>query len=163
MSVDIRQADEGDIQLLYQFYAAIQKYDEGYFEAVFDKDCILLVAEKENQIVGFGLLNFEPKYNFYQKLGIPEIQDVNVLPQYRQQGIATALIESFENLARDQDAEYIGISVGLTNDFGPAQRLYCKLGYIPDGNGITYDREFVDPGQSVNVNDDLCLMMVKKL
>jgi len=163
MSVDVRQTDEGDIESLYAFYAAINKQDDGYFETVFAKDCVVLVAEKKNQIVGFGILNFEPKYSFYQKLEIPEIQDMNVLPEFRQQGIATALIESFENLSRDQGAEHIGISVGLTIDFGPAQRLYCKLGYMPDGNGVTLDREFVDDGQPVTVNDDLCLMMVKEL
>jgi len=98
MSVDVRQTDEGDIESLYAFYAAINKQDDGYFETVFAKDCV-----------------------------------------------------------------DIGISVGLTIDFGPAQRLYCKLGYMPDGNGVTLDREFVDDGQPVTVNDDLCLMMVKEL
>ncbi len=99
----------------------------------------------------------------YKKLDIPEIQDLNVASNYRQQGIATKMIESFENLARDQGAEYIGISVGLTKDYGPAQRLYNKLGYAPDGNGITYDRAAVSHGQRVLVNDDLCLMLLKEL
>lgn len=163
MNVDIRQADESDISSLYEFYQSIGQKDEGYFETIFEKDCVVLIAEKNNKTVGFGILNFEPKYSFYQKLEIPEIQDVNVLPEFRQQGIATALIESFENLARDQEVEHIGISVGLTKDYGPAQRLYCKLGYMPDGNGITYDRAYVDPRQQICVNDDLCLMMLKSL
>ncbi|MEM7617849.1 MAG: GNAT family N-acetyltransferase [Pseudomonadota bacterium] len=190
MTVDIRQADESDISSLYEFYQHIGKKDQGYFETVFGKDCVVLIAELPQDviprldrgisstnvkdpavkpqddaavIVGFGILNFEPKYSFYQKLEIPEIQDVNVLPEFRQQGIATALIESFENLARDQGMEHIGISVGLTKKYGPAQRLYCKLGYIPDGNGITRDRESVFHDQMVHANDDLCLMLLKEL
>jgi len=163
MNVDIRQGDEGDIQALYQFYTTINKTDKGYFEAVFEKDCVVFIAEKDKKIVGFGVLNFEPKYSFYQKLDIPEIQDVNVLPECRQQGIATELIAGFENIARDQGAEYIGISVGLTKDFGPAQRLYYKLGYMPDGNGVTNDRNFIDSGQNITLNDDVCLMMLKDL
>ena len=47
--------------------------------------------------------------------------------------------------------------------FGAAQRLYCKLGYIPDGNGVTYDREAVRAGDMRAVDDLLCLMMVKAL
>ena len=163
MSVNIRQADEGDIDSLYEFYSSIGQKDNKYFETVFEKDCIILIAEHQQKIIAFGILNFEPKYNLYKTLEIPEIQDVNVQLDFRQQGIATKIIESFENLARDQECVHIGISVGLTKDFGPAQRLYCKLGYMPDGNGITVDRKNVFPDQMVCVNDDLCLMLLKEL
>lgn len=162
MSVDLRQADEGDITALYDFYRTIGQIDEGYFEAIFEKDCIILVAEKQDLIIAFGILNFEPKYALYKKLEIPEIQDLNVAPDHRQQGVATMMIKSFENLARDQGSKHIGISVGLTKDYGPAQRLYCKLGYFPDGNGVTADRESVSRDQMVRINDDLCLMLLKE-
>ncbi len=33
----------------------------------------------------------------------------------------------------------MGISVGLNQSYGPAQRLYVKKGYIPDGAGMCYD------------------------
>ena len=162
-ALKIRQADEGDISALEVFYAQIGQRDESYFSTLFEKDCVVLIAVLKQQIVGFGILNFEPKYSLYQKLEIPEIQDLNILPDYRQQGIATALIEAFEQMASDQGATQIGISVGLTKDYGPAQRLYFKLGYQPDGYGITYDREGVTFGQTYRADDDLCLMMVKDL
>ena len=163
ISVDIRQADEGDIPTLYDIYKQVGQKDNGYFETLFAKDCALLIASKDKSNVGFGVLNFEPKYSLYKTLEIPEIQDLNVIPNARQQGIATMLVEAFESLASDQGAEQVGISVGLTKDYGPAQRLYCKLGYMPDGYGITHDREGVMVGQSYPVDDDLCLMMVKNL
>ena len=163
MSVEIRQASESDIPTLYDLYDKIGQKDEGYFEACFEKDCVLLIASKEKQDVGFGILNFEPKYALYKKLEIPEIQDLNVVPEARQQGIATMLVEAFENLAQDQGLVQVGISVGLTKDYGPAQRLYCKLGYMPDGYGIAYDRQGVTAQKSYPFDDDLCLMMVKDL
>lgn len=163
MSFDIRQASEEDIPALYALYEQIGKKDEGYFEACFEKDCLILIASKNEKDIGFGILNFEPKYSLYQKLDIPEIQDLNVIPEARQQGTATALVEAFENIARDQESEQIGISVGLTKDYGPAQRLYVKLGYIPDGNGISCERQPVHPYEQYEVNDDLCLMLVKAL
>jgi len=162
-NVDIHQADESDIPALYDLYAQIGQKDEGYFEALFEKDCVILMASQNKKDVAFGILNFEPKYNLYKKLEIPEIQDLNVVPEAREQGVATALVEAFENLARDQGLESIGISVGLTKNYGPAQRLYVKLGYMPDGNGIAYDREGVTVGQAYSVDDDLCLMMIKDL
>ncbi len=160
---DIRQATEDDIASLYELYEKIGHKDEGYFEQCFEKDCILLIASKDNVDVGFGLINFEPKYSLYKRLEIPEIQDLNVIPTMREQGIATALVDAFENIARDQEIEQVGISVGLNQDYGPAQRLYTKMGYLPDGSGITYDREYVKVGASYPVDDDLCLMMVKDL
>ena len=163
MSLDIRQATEEDIPALYALYEVIGKKHEEYFESVLEKDCVILIASEDERDVGFGILNFEPKYSLYQKLDIPEIQDVNVIPDARQKGVATALVMAFENIADDQGAEKIGISVGLTKDYGPAQRLYVKLDYMPDGNGITYDREGVVFGQSYTADDDLCLMMVKDL
>ncbi|HPD83141.1 MAG: GNAT family N-acetyltransferase [Alphaproteobacteria bacterium] len=163
MDIEIKQAGEDDISALYKLYDLLGKKDAGYFESCFKKDSVILIASKAGHDVGFGVLNFEPKYGLYKKLAIPEIQDLNVIPEARQQGIATKIIEAFEHIAQDQGVEQIGISVGLTKPYGPAQRLYVKLGYMPDGYGITYDREAVTHGASCPVDDDLALMMVKKL
>lgn len=163
MSFEIRQASEEDIPSLYDLYGQMGKRDKGYFEACFDKECFILIASKANKDIGFGILNFNPKYNLYKKLEIPEIQDLNVIPDAREKGCATALLNAFETIAEDQGASRIGISVGLTKDFGPAQRLYIKHGYMPDGYGVSHDREGVEKGQKVAVDDDLALMMVKDL
>lgn len=121
------------------------------------------MTEEREARVGFGMLNWSPKYALYKKLDIPEIQDLNVAAEARQKGIATALIQKFEELAREKSCEYIGVSVGLTKDRGPAQRLYAKRGYLPDGNGVTYDRQPVSHGQHLSIDDDLCLMLIKGL
>jgi GNAT superfamily N-acetyltransferase len=163
MDFTLRQADEDDVLALAAFYEVIGKKDDDYFAQLFEKDCLVLLAEQDERIIAYGVLNFEPKYPLYARLGIAEIQDLNVHPDFRQQGIATAMIESFEQIAADQGDEMIGISVGLTGNYGPAQRLYCKLGYIPDGNGITADRVSVVPGQTVCADDDLCLMLLKQI
>jgi len=109
---------------------------------------------------GFVVLNHQPKYSFYKRLGIPEIQDVFVLPDYRGQGIATALIQFCE---KQIHGDMVGISVPISPQFGQAQRLYYKLGYKPDGNGVTYEREQVIHNTMARVDDNLCLMMVKDL
>lgn len=109
---------------------------------------------------GFAVLNHAPKYSLYQRLNIPEIQDIFILPAYRQQGLATRLIQHCEMQSK---ADMIGISVPVSPQFGAAQKLYIKLGYVPDGNGVTYDREGVIHNAMVRVDDDLCLMLVKDL
>ena len=57
----------------------------------------------------------------------------------------------------------MGIGVGLYTSYGAAQRLYCKMGYVPDGNGVTYDRKLLAAGEFRPLDDQLCLMMIKDL
>lgn len=158
----IREASENDIPALYDLYHHIGKKDDGYFEHALERGQIFL-AHEDGILCGFCVLNWQPRYSLYKKLGIPEIQDINVLPHHRRKGIATALIERCENKAKAKSCEYIGISVGLTKDFGPAQILYAKCGYMPDGNGVTYDRKGVQSGKPYSMDDDLALMLIKAL
>lgn len=57
----------------------------------------------------------------------------------------------------------IGLGVGLYADYGAAQRLYVRKGYIPDGLGITYKGQHIKPGLEVCLDDDLVLFFMKKL
>ncbi|MFA5591801.1 MAG: GNAT family N-acetyltransferase [Micavibrio sp.] len=162
--ISIRRAGTGDIPALEKLYALAGKKDDGYFrKALESADIYMAFGENTDEPCGFCLLNWRPRYGFYKKLGIPEIQDLNVAPAHRRKGIAGALIDYCENLAREQKCDYMGISVGLTKDYGPAQILYAKRGYVPDGNGVTYDRDGVAKGQACLVDDNLALMMVREL
>jgi GNAT superfamily N-acetyltransferase len=144
-----------------------QAKDVDYFERSFDYqdegEREVLIAMLDGAPVGYCFLSWQPKYGFFKKLGLPEIQDLNVMPDFRRRGIARALIAHCENLARGRGLEHMGIGVGLDASYGPAQVLYVSLGYIPDGNGLTYDRKQVAAGEFRPVDGNLCLMMVKSL
>lgn len=135
----------------------LQRQEEG------DLDIILAFLAGSGDPAGFCLLNWQPKYALFKKLGIPEIQDLNVLRDYRKQGIGRAIIEYCEARARERGAEDMGIGVGLDSRFGAAQRLYVRLGYIPDGSGVSYDRKQIACGEMRPVDENLCLMMTKPL
>lgn len=65
-------------------------------------------------------------------LGVPEIQDVFVLPERRRQGIGTQLTDAAEREARSRGSE--GISLSVSQDGNAAARtLYAKLGYVAAG------------------------------
>src|SRR5205085_8249972 len=65
------------------------------------------------------------------KLGVPEIQDVWVLPERRRSGVATALTVAAEDAARARGAERISLSVGIRN--AAARALYVGLGFEDAG------------------------------
>lgn len=128
-----------------------------------DLDIILAFPAGSGDPAGFCLLNWQPKYALFKKLGIPEIQDLNVLREHRRRGIGRTIIEYCEARAREKDAEDMGIGVGLDSRFGAAQRLYVRMGYIPDGSGVSYDRKQIACGEMRPVDENLCLMMTKPL
>ncbi|MGH3146005.1 MAG: GNAT family N-acetyltransferase, partial [Rubrobacter sp.] len=55
------------------------------------------------------------------------------------------------------------IGVGMSPDYGAAQRLYVLRGYVPDGRGLASEGRQVSHGEAVTVNDGLVLYMTKAL
>jgi ribosomal protein S18 acetylase RimI-like enzyme len=54
------------------------------------------VALLKHEFAGYVTLHFNPLYPGIADRGIPEIQDLNVLPAYRRQGIACRLLDLAE-------------------------------------------------------------------
>lgn len=124
---------------------------------------VILALTAAGEAAGYVQLNFTPVYQPFRRLGLPEIQDLNVVPAQRRQGLGTLLVERCEAIARDGGHAAIGISVGLTPSFGQAQRLYVSRGYVPDGMGICHDDEPVRPGALLPIDDLLTLKLIKNL
>lgn len=125
-------------------------------------DRVILVAREGGEFAGYGTVVWTSNYAPFRDAGIPEVQDLNVLPQFRRHGVATAIM----NLAEEYEAArspVAGIGVGLYPDYGAAQSMYVQRGYRPDGRGIVYNNQTVRPGETVRVDDDLCLMLTKQL
>ena len=112
---------------------------------------------------GYVLYNNKPRYAPFARLRVPEIQDLNVHPDHRGKGFASALVKACERKALAEGHDMIGLGVGLHSAYGAAQKLYCRLGYHPDGAGLVHDGVPVEKGKSVINDDDLCLMMIKDL
>jgi hypothetical protein len=56
-----------------------------------------------------------------------------------------------------------GIGVGMTPDYGAAQRMYVLRGYIPDGRGMHYRGHFIQYGEQMTVDDNMALYLTKDL
>ncbi len=127
------------------------------------KQRILVVAEVEGKVVGYCSLLPTSKYPPLLEQNIPEINDLVVAPPARKQGIARTIIEHLEQAAREHGHKTIGICVGLYSHYGQAQRLYVKMGYIPDGQGAFYNNKPCIPGQTYKLDDELVIGFTKEL
>lgn len=123
---------------------------------------LCLVAFVDEEFAGYVTLKWQSDYKIFADDNIPEISDLNVLPGFRNKGIGSALIEKCEEHSAER-SNIVGIGVGLYPDYGSAQRLYIKRGYLPDGHGATYNYKYVTPGKEYPLDDDLVLWFTKKL
>jgi GNAT superfamily N-acetyltransferase len=165
--IEIYPFKEKHIPLLVREFA---RHDWHKPQSTFDRywheqtlnERVIWVAFHHDQCTGYVTLKWESSYQSFKEQHIPEIMDLNVLPPYRHKGIGTRLLEIAEQLASTQK-DTVGLGVGLYRDYGNAQRLYIKRGYVPDGLGVTYNYQPVVPGDSAPVDDDLVLWFTKPL
>ena len=111
---------------------------------------------------GYLTVCWQAHYRPFREANIPEIVDFNILPVFRRLGIGAMLMDTAEELIAGI-SPLAGIGVGMTADYGAAQRLYIRRGYLPDGRGLMYEGQPVNYGKSIPVDDDLCLYFTKEL
>jgi GNAT superfamily N-acetyltransferase len=121
-----------------------------------------LVATWSERFAGYLTIKWQSDYPPFRDADIPELQDFNVLPEFRRRGIGARLMDESEALVSARSAT-VGLGVALDPDYGSAQRLYVKRGYIPDGRGAMWNGSRVKWGDTVRVDDDLVLYLTKSL
>lgn len=139
MDIVIRRMVESDIDGIaeaFKSWSKTREQYERYWQQNQHGQRVTLVAALGEQVIGYANLVWQSDYEPFCEAGIPEIHDMNVVTQFQKQGIGTAFIKEAESIARQRGKRIIGIGVGLTPDYGAAQRLYPKLGYIPNGRGV---------------------------
>lgn len=162
-----KMKDEKDIKIVHQ---GLEKHNIGkpldYITRCWSENIsgerITLIAFYGDEFAGWLHLLKKSNYPFFVEMGIPEINNFDVVPPLRRRGIGNALMEEIENIAF-KTSRIVGIGVGLYSDYGNAQRLYVKRGYIPDGRGVSFNNKLVKPGDMVKVDDDLVLFLTKQI
>ncbi|MBL7481408.1 GNAT family N-acetyltransferase [Legionella bononiensis] len=170
-NIKIRQFKKEEITVIFDAFSKANWFKpisifDNYFREQTKNTRLVWVAYVDNDLAGYVTLSWKSKYEFFSKSEIPEIMDLNVLPQFRNIGIGNLLLDQAEKAASERN-EKVGIGVGLyagsDGGYGAAQKIYVKRGYVPDGKGVTYRYKYVEPGNSYPVDDDLVLWLTKVL
>ena len=133
-----------------------------YLEEQRKGERVSIIAEVEGDFAGYVNVLWDSYYPSFKAKSIPEINDFNVLIKYRRQGIGSLLMDKAEEIIKER-SDIAGIGVGLFSDYGHAQILYVKRGYIPDGKGIHNGQRHIEYGETLEINDDVALYLTKKL
>lgn len=163
----LRKIKQGDCSIISDAFKnqnwdkPISQYQE-YFKFQENRERDVIIATWDNQFAGYLTIKWQSDYAPFKKVNIPEVVDFNVLKKYQRLGIGTALMDEAENRIR-KIADFVGIGFGVIKDYGAAQILYVKRGYIPDGNGMTKNSKSLTYGDKVTVDDSLVFHLLKRL
>lgn len=164
----IRDMEAADAQILNDEYTAqgwhpdIDYYHMRMREHAEGK-CVALSAVYQGHPAGAVYVYFDAQEGPFKGKGWPVIVDFGVLMKYQRKGIGNRLMDAAEQIAA-QHADTVCLGVGLCREYGTAQRMYVKRGYIPDGSGVWYqDKQCIQYESVCTIDDDLVLYLSKRL
>lgn len=137
----IRKMQESDIKDLSrgftsQGWPSREEILTRYFKEQESGEREVLIADLTSAVAGYITILPDAKQGPFTGIA-PELSDFNVFEPFRNQGIGNLLMEEAEKRAKLL-SDKVTLGVGLHSGYGPAQRLYIKRGYIPDGTGVWY-------------------------
>ena len=103
-----------------------------------------LIAVHGDDVAGYAAILWESNFHGFRDRGIPLVHQLAVAGPFRRQGVATLLMDAAEQLACERGVTTLGITVGLFDEYGPAQRPLGK-------------------GMQVTMDDDLIMWLTKEL
>ena len=162
----IRKMQESDIKdlsrgFISQGWPSREEILTRYFKEQESGEREVLVAEVEGAVAGYITILPCAKQGPFAGMA-PELSDFNVFEPFQNQGIGNLLLEEAEKQVR-LISDKVTLGVGLHSGYGPAQRLYIKRGYIPDGTGVWYQNH--QPAMNAVCEDigELVLYLSKNL
>ena len=162
----IRKMQESDIKdlsrgFISQGWPGREEILARYFLEQESGEREVLVTEIDGAVAGYVTILPSAKHGPFAEV-YPELSDFNVFEPFQNQGIGNLLLEEAEKRVR-LISDKVTLGVGLHSGYGPAQRLYIKRGYIPDGTGVWYQNH--QPAMNAVCEDigELVLYLSKNL
>ena len=154
---------ESTVRFLIEWVSDGEVEARSYLADHAEPDGASLIATDGSDVIGYVAIVWESNYAGFRSRGVPLVHQVAVAGLFRRQGVATLLMDAAEQLVRDRGIATLGITVGLFDEYGPAQRLYGRRGYIPDGRGACRGQRPLSKGMHVAMDDDLIIWLTKDL
>ena len=139
----------------------VEKYTQRLKDVATGK-CVSLVAEYKGKVAGYFNVYLNSTSGKFANKNIPELIDLGVFKKYRKHGIGNILMQVAEDIAKKY-CDIVCIGVGLHKDYGAAQRMYVKRGFIPDGTGLWWNGKNLKPYSDMKNDNEAVIYLSKKL
>jgi hypothetical protein len=142
------------------FFSGDEATIEDHFQDHENGASTTILGYELGRLVGIVTIRWQCRYPPFRDRQIPLIQNIEIRYEDRGRGIGGLMLERTEQeiALRSQLA---GICVGIAESYGPAQRLYVKRGFVPDGRSVCHPHEPLRIGETVRIDDDLLLWLIK--
>lgn len=162
----IRKMQESDIKdlsrgFISQGWPGREEILTRYFKEQESGEREVLIADLTSAVAGYITILPDTKQGPFAGIA-PEFSDFNVFEPFQNQGIGNLLMEEAENRVK-LFSDKVTLGVGLHSSYGPAQRLYIKRGYIPDGSGVWYRNQPLEMDALCEDIGELVLYLSKNL
>jgi GNAT superfamily N-acetyltransferase len=165
--IAVQPVDEGTSEAAVRFLSAwvcdgeaeAQRYLTGHVEP----EGLSLIAASGTEAIGYVAVLWESNYAGFRSRGIPLVHQIAVSEPWRRRGVATLLMDAAEQRAADRGITTLGITVGLFDGYGPAQRMYARRGYVPDGRGACHGQHPLSEGTQVRLDHHVIIWLTKEL
>lgn len=162
----IQPVDEGNseptVRFLIEWVSDGEAEARKYLADHADPEGASHIAMGGSDVIGYVGILWESSYAGFRRRGIPLVHQITVAGPFRRRGVATLLMDAAEQVVRDRGITTLGITAGLFDEYGPAQRLYGRRGYIPDGRGACRGQRPLSKGMHVTMDDDLIIWLTKE-
>lgn len=159
----IKPCQEDDLKFLEKNFRP--DFQKARYGAQKSGDGVYLIAWQNNIPVGHLMVRFFTTNNYLkdQGINIPYLEALEVKKEFRNQGIATSLMEEAEKILKSKGFTKVGLAVGVNND--NAYKLYEHLGFSEDP---TIDKFLVswileDKFGKQITDQEMCVYMTKKM
>ena len=150
-----------DTYVSYDWHPQMETY-ENYFKDQEEGKRLVFVPEYEGKAAGICTLLLKPEEGPFAGNGWPEINDLCIFFHLHKRGLGNKVLDVVEaEAAKISDHEFLAVRVH--SGYGPAQRIYVKRGYIPDGSGVWYQGKQLEQYAPCVNDDDLLLFLSKEL
>src|SRR5579862_1370972 len=144
------------------FFSGDETTIEDHFQDHENGASTTILGYEAERLVGIVTIRWSARYPPFRAKRIPLIQNIEIRYEDRGRGLGGLMLERTEQEIA-QRSPLAGICVGISDSYGPAQRLYAKRGFVPDGRSVCHPHEPIKDGESVTIGPDLLLWLVKEV
>jgi GNAT superfamily N-acetyltransferase len=155
-----QEIDQAKLAVKAAFFSGDDALIDAHFVDHANGASTTLLGYEAGRLVGIVTIRWHSRYPPFRERGIPLIQYIEIRYEDRGRGLGGQVLERAEQeIARR--SPLAGLCVGIFDEYGPAQRLYIRRGFVPDGRGVCRGHSPLRHGEQVVVDHDLLLWLVK--
>ena len=166
-SVAVQPVDEGNsesaVQFLIEWVSDGEAEARRYLADHAEPDGASLIATCCPDLIGYVAIVWESNYAGFRSRGIPLVHQIAVAGPFRQQGVATLLMDAAEQLARDRGIATLGITVGLFDQMARLSGGTDDAAISPTAGGACRGQRPLSKGMQVTMDDDVLIWLTKDL